>query len=291
MSLTPFRVPIVPELRKQSIISLLEKSLRIEERDLYTPRNVQIELGVIERAEGSALVRLGNTQVLVGVKLDVGTPFRDTPDEGVVTVNAEFVPLASPIFEPGPPDENAIELARVIDRSLREVNAIDRKRLVIVPGEKVWIVFVDIYILDHDGNLFDASMLATMAALLNTRMLEYEESETGEIILKRDVGKEEREKLPPLPVNHVVLSATLAKIGRFFVVDPNLDEETVADLRLFLAYDENGRIVGAQKSGPGTLTKEEILQAVEIGRKAAEIYFKSLKEAYGGELPVTQKEV
>ena len=290
MSLTPFRVPIVPELRKQAIISLLEKSLRLEERDLYTPRNVKIELGVIERAEGSALVKLGETQVLVGVKLDVGSPFRDTPDEGVVTVNAEFVPLASPIFEPGPPDENAIELARVIDRSLREVNAIDRKKLAIIPGHKVWIVFVDIYVLNHDGNLFDASMLATMAALLDTRLLDYEELETGEIIVKREVPREEREKLPRLPINHIVLSATLAKIGKFFVVDPNLDEETVSDLRLFLSYDEQGRIVGAQKSGPGTLTKEEILRAVEIGREAVKVYFKSLEEAYGGELPVKPSE-
>ncbi|MCE4627169.1 MAG: exosome complex component Rrp42, partial [Desulfurococcales archaeon] len=90
MSLTPFRVPIVPELRKSTILSLIAKGLRIEERDLYTPRLIKIETGVVERAEGSAQVQLGKTQVLVGVKVDVGTPFKDTPDEGVIAVNAEF---------------------------------------------------------------------------------------------------------------------------------------------------------------------------------------------------------
>ncbi len=283
MSLTPFRVPIVPELRKQTIVSLISKGLRVDERDLATPRRIVIKTGVVEKAEGSALVRLGNTQVLVGVKIDVGSPFRDTPDEGVITVNAEFVPLASPIFEPGPPDENAIELARVIDRSIREVNAVDRKRLVIRPGDKVWVVFVDIYVLNHDGNLFDASMLATMAALLDAKLPDYEEYETGEIEVLRD------KSFGPLPINHVVVSSTVAKIGDYFVADPNLDEETVSDTRIFFAFDEEGRVVGAQKTGMGAVTRDELFRALRLARAAARVYFKSLEEAFAGRLPVEVK--
>ncbi len=275
MSLTPFKVPIVPELRKSTILSLLAKGLRTSERDLVTPRIVKVKTGVIERAEGSAQVELGNTKVLVGVKTDVGAPFRDTPDEGVITVNAELVPLASPLFEPGPPDENAIELARVIDRSIRETNAVDRKSLAIIPGSKVWVIHVDIYVLDHDGNLFDASMLATMAALMNTMLPDYEELETGEIILDR--GK----KTTPLKINKKVLTVNIAKIGDYLVVDPDLDEETVADTRIVVAYDEEGNIVGIQKSGPGAMSREEVLKAVDIGREAVKIYFKSLEEATG----------
>ncbi|MCE4610094.1 MAG: exosome complex protein Rrp42 [Desulfurococcales archaeon] len=274
MSLTPYRIPIVSEIRKQTIYSLLKKGLRDDERDLYSPRKIEIQLGVIEKAEGSALVKLGNTQVLAGVKVEVGSPFRDTPDEGVLTVNAEFVPLASPYFEPGPPDENAVELARVVDRSLREVMAVDRKSLVLIPGEKVWVVFVDLYILDHDGNLFDASMLAAMAALLNTRLPEYEELETGEIQVNKDNKKD------PLKINHIVVSSTVARIGDVYVVDPNLDEEVVADARLFMAFDEQGRVVGVQKVGTGGLKPEEILKIIDIGRNSASVYFKALQEAF-----------
>ena len=282
MSLTPFRIPIVPSLKKQTLMSLLQKGLRPDKRDLDTPRDIEIQVGVIEKAEGSALVRLGKTQVLVGVKLEVGAPFRDTPDEGVVTVNAEFVPLASPYFEPGPPDENAIELARVVDRSLREVNAVDRKSLVIVPGEKVWIVFIDIYVLDHDGNLFDASMLATMAALLNTKIPEHELIETGEVIINRD-----NPPIAPLPINHIVVSATIAKIGQYYVVDPNLEEETVSDTRLVVSFDEKCRIVGMQKTGHASLTADDISSMIDKGCRAAKIYFKSLAEAFAGSgLPV-----
>ncbi len=282
MSLTPYRIPIVSDLKKQTIYSLLKKGLRIDNRDLFTPRKIEIKTGVIEKAEGSALVKLGNTQVLAGVKVDVGTPFRDTPDEGVLTVNAEFVPLASPYFEPGPPDENAIELARIVDRSLREVNAVDRKSLVIRPGDKVWVVFVDLYVLDYDGNLYDASMLAAMAALLDTTLPDYEELETGEIVINKE------KSLGKLKIDHIVVSSTIVKIGGIFAVDPNLDEETVADVKLFLAFDENGRIVGSQKAGPGDLTRDELLTMVDIGRRASSVYFKALEEYLGKDrIPVS----
>jgi len=273
VSITPFRVPITPILKREAYMSLLKKGLRPGNRDLNTPRKVEIEVGVVEKAEGSALVRLGETQVMAGVKVDVGSPFRDTPEQGVLTVHAEFVPLASPLFEPGPPDENAIELARVIDRSLREVGAIDLGSLVIRPGEKVWVVWVDIYVLDHNGNLFDASMLAAMAALMNTRLPDYEELETGEIVVKRD------RRVEPLKINHTVVTVTTAKIGNYVVVDPDLDEEAVSDVRLVTAFDEQGRIVGMQKTGSGALKPDDVDRMLSASSTAARIYFKALEEA------------
>ena len=275
MSVTPFRIPIVPHLKKETYLNLYRKGSRIDGRDLYTPRRIKIETNVVEKAEGSALVELGNTKVLAGVKIDVGTPFRDTPDQGVLTVHAEFVPLASPVFEPGPPDENAIELARVVDRSLREVGVVDLSSLVLRSGEKVWIVWVDLYILDHDGNLFDASMLAAMASLKTALLPDYEEYETGEIHVIRD------KRVDPLKINHTVVTVTMAKIGDYIIVDPNLDEETISDARLIVAVDEAGRIVGMQKTGESGFTRDEVEKAVNIALQASKVYFKSLEEALG----------
>ena len=278
MSMTPFKAPLVSKLTKEAIKSLLENNLRLDgTRDLATPRNLSIKLGVIEKAEGSAHVTLGKTQVIAGVKVDVGTPFRDTPNQGVLMVHAEFVPLASPLFEPGPPDENAVELARVIDRSLREVKAIDLESLVIRKGEKVWLVWVDLYIIDHGGNLFDASMLATMAALLNTKLPDYEELETGEIIIKRETQPYR------LKINHKVVTVTLADIDGHLIVDPDYEEEAIADSRLVVAFDENYRIVGMQKSGEGAWRTEEIKRALELAKNAAGVYFRALEEALKGD--------
>jgi exosome complex component RRP42 len=175
---------LVTKVRLRQIEQLIEKGKRLDDRGLLDTREIKIEQGIIEKAEGSARVFMGKTQILVGVKVGLGEPFPDTPNEGVLTVNAELVPVASPSFEPGPPDENSIELARVVDRGIRESKCIDNEKLCIEPGKKVFVVFVDIYVLDHGGNLIDASAIAAMAALLNTKMPNYEIKD-GELKMKQ----------------------------------------------------------------------------------------------------------
>ncbi|HIP75540.1 MAG TPA: exosome complex protein Rrp42, partial [Thermococcus paralvinellae] len=137
---------VMASIMRDHIIELLKEKKRIDGRGLEELRPLEIKVNVIEKAEGSAWVKLGNTQVLVGVKIDLGEPFPDLPDKGVMTTNVELVPLASPTFEPGPPDERAIELARVVDRGIRESQAIDLERLVIVPGKLVRVVFIDVHV-------------------------------------------------------------------------------------------------------------------------------------------------
>ncbi len=275
MSYTPYRLPVVSRIKSESLLNMLKRGVRSDQRDLVSPRNISVEVGVIDKANGSALVKLGKTQVIVGVKIELAKPFPDVPDEGVLQVNSELVPMASPVFEPGPPDENAIELARVVDRSLRDPRVIDLKSLVIRPGDKVWAVWIDIYVLDYDGNYFDASMLGTMAALMNTRLPEYEETESGDIVIHRD------RLVAPLKLNKRVVLVTSAKIGDYIVIDPNLDEELVASSRLVLAFDEEGTLVGAQKSGMGAYTRDELLRALELSRRASQVYFKLLDQALG----------
>ncbi|MBN1358060.1 RNA-binding protein, partial [Candidatus Bathyarchaeota archaeon] len=91
---------VVVNVKKKRITEILASGKRTDGRGLTEYREIQIESGVIERAEGSARVRLGKTEIIVGVKVGTGTPFADVPDKGVLTVNAELVPLASPNFEP-----------------------------------------------------------------------------------------------------------------------------------------------------------------------------------------------
>ncbi len=271
MSTTPSNIPILPRLKKESIKSLVAKGLRLDGRRLDEYRKIVIETNYVPKAEGSALVKLGNTVVLVGVKMEVGTPFPDTPNEGVLTVNAEFVPLASPSFEPGPPDENAIELARVIDRSLREIRVIDLGKLALIPGEKVWIVWVDIYILNHDGNLLDASALAAMAALMTTRIPKVEVGEN-------EVKVDKKVKTSSLPLNHRVVTVTVGKLGEYLLVDPTEDEELVLDAKIAISVSEDGKIAGIQKMGPGDFTIEEVEKAASLALKAGNELHRILSE-------------
>jgi len=274
MSITPEQ-PVIPKLKYNAILNVLAKGQHIDKRPLNSYRSISIRTNVVPNAEGSALVSVGSTQVLAGVKLDVGQPYADTPNEGVLIVNAEFLPAASPTFEPGPPDENAIELARVIDRSLREPRVVALDKLAIIPGKKVWIVWVDIYVMDHDGNLLDASMLAAMAALASARIprLVSVDPNTGEVKIDRET-REDR-----LPINKYVCTVTVAKIGNYLVVDPNLEEEAVASARLAISVSEDGAIVGMQKMGMGYFTEDEVKRAVSLAMNVAPNLISAIKSA------------
>jgi exosome complex component RRP42 len=158
---------VLSTIKKDHIQNLALDGKRNDGRRLLEFRNLRITPNVIGKAEGSADVRLGNTRVLAGVKMLEGTPYPDTPNKGAMTTGAELNPLAAPEFEAGPPRGEAIELSRVVDRGIRESGLIDMEALCIIPGEKIWMAFIDIDILDHDGNLFDACSIAATAALLN----------------------------------------------------------------------------------------------------------------------------
>jgi exosome complex component RRP42 len=249
---------VVTRIKQKQISQLIEKGKRLDGRSPNDYRELKIEQGIIERAEGSARVRLGNTEVVVGVKIENGEPFPDTPNEGVLTVNAELTPLASPTFEAGPPDEDSIELARIVDRGIRESKMIDTKKLCVEQGKKVFVVFVDIYVLNHDGNLIDASALAAVAALLNTKMANYE-IEDGEIKLKSGYT--------PLPIKQHPITVTCARIGDKLIVDPGMDEELVMDARLSMAIDDDGDICAIQKGGAGYFTPEQVMEIAKLAKE------------------------
>ena len=259
---------VIVRLKRKQIAQLIAKGKRLDGRGLTDYREIKVEQGIIERAEGSARVLLGKTEVLVGIKIEVGKPFPDTPNAGVLTVNAELVPLASPTFEPGPPNENSIELARVVDRGIRESKTIDFKKLCIKPGKKVFVVFVDVYVLNHDGNLIDASALAALAALLNTKMSNYEIKE-DEVKIKPGYT--------PLPLTKHPIAVTLAKINDKLIVDPWLEEEQTMDTRLTITVDDEGNICAMQKGGSGYFTPEQVLEAAKIAGEKAEEIRKKLK--------------
>jgi len=154
---------------KKHVKEGLDKDIRFDRRKALDYRKIILENNTSKNAEGSATVKIGNTEVIVGVKLELGKPYPDKPDEGTIMVGAEFLPMANPDFEPGPPGIAAIEVARVVDRGIRESKTLDFKKLCVKKGEQCWIVIIDICTINDEGNLFDASALAAIAALRNTR--------------------------------------------------------------------------------------------------------------------------
>ncbi|MFW9786299.1 MAG: exosome complex protein Rrp42 [Candidatus Thorarchaeota archaeon] len=262
----------ISHIDREFISDLLRKGERLDGRAFNEYRDIEIEANVVAaKAEGSALVRLGDTTVVAGVKVLVGEPYPDSPDEGVTMVTAEMSPIASPLFELGPPKEDAIELARVVDRGVRESETVDVKKLCIREGKKVYMVFADVYPMEYDGNLIDASSIAVNAALLTTKYpeIKWEDDKlvsTGEIL--------------SLPINNVAVEHTVAKIDEHLILDTILKEEFVQDCRLTMAIDKEKNFTAMQKGGgSGPISLELIDQAMEMALVASEDIHKVINEA------------
>jgi exosome complex component RRP42 len=254
---------VISEIKKDFIYNLLLKGERIDGRTFDQYREISIQRDVIRKAEGSALVKLGSSQVLVGVKMQPGEPFQDTPNKGVIITNAELVPLASPSFEPGPPNEVGIELARLVDRGVRESKAVDLEALCIVPGKQVWIIFIDVHVLDDCGNILDAASLGAIAALLSTKV------PSARFGLGEDYI---------LPVRDIPIATTAIEFNDVLMFDPGVDEEVIANTRLTIISTMNGNICGSQKSGTGMLKPEQVYRIIDIAcEKAKEIREKFLE--------------
>jgi exosome complex component RRP42 len=244
---------IVSFIKRDYIHKMAEKGIRLDGRALDEMRPVEVIKPFVGAAEGSARVKLGKTDVIVGIKVEPGSPFSDRPNLGVLISTAELTPISSPDHESGPPRAPAIELARVVDRGIRESHTIDLAPLCITEGEKVWMVFIDIHPIDMHGNLFDACNYAALAAL----------SVTNVPWSKID----EKKKDEPLAVLHQPVSVTAVKLGSKVLVDPSLDEEEVADARLTVVTDENGDVCAMQKGLNGAFTIDEIKYIVELSQK------------------------
>ncbi len=257
-------------ITKQHIYNLIDKDKRLDGRKLDEFRKVEIEYGVSSKAaEGSAKIRLGDTEVIAGIKMEAGPTYPDQPDKGTLMANVELLPLSSPEFESGPPNAESIELARsVIDRGIRESDALDLKKLCIKKGEKMWIVLIDAYSLNDCGNLADAFGLASLAALKDAKYPKYDEK-GGKVVYEKTSKK--------LQLNELPIPITVVKIKNKFIVDPTLDEEEAMDARLTVTTTEDGRVCAMQKGGDSALSPEDIEKVIDISIKKGKELRKLLK--------------
>ncbi|MBC8435199.1 exosome complex protein Rrp42 [archaeon] len=268
----------VSNLQKKRIIEYLKEGKRFDGRLPSEYRDMEIKLGISGNAESSCSVKFGKTEVYAGVKMAVVTPYPDNADEGTFMTTMELGPMADNNFDAGAPRIEAIEMGRVIDRGIRESGFIKFKDLCIKEGEKVWQVFLDLYAVNNDGNLFDVAGLAALIALANAKMPVYNE-ETEKI-------EHEFTKNPlPLDKEKMSFNITVHKVGDKLILDPSRDEEGVSDYRLSIALADNAgeaRITAMQKGKEGGIDAEDMQNILKlIEEQFSEMFPKISKIVWG----------
>ncbi|HJS81920.1 MAG TPA: exosome complex component Rrp42, partial [Nitrososphaera sp.] len=139
---------------------------------------------------------------------------------------------------------------------VRESEMIDLEQLVLVPGKIVYTIFVDCSVVNVDGNLFDATSYAVVAALLGAK-LPVLEMQDGKVV---DTGNTKN-----MPITTTPVSITAARIGDYILLDPSSEEEATMDARITITTNEEG-LCAIQKGFTGSFTVDQIKKAVETAR-------------------------
>ncbi|GJQ10452.1 hypothetical protein GpartN1_g2243.t1 [Galdieria partita] len=273
-------------LEKNFALEALQADIRVDGRKLDEARLVNFEFG---SQYGTVTVRLGKTKVFSSVTVEVVEPTTDRPAEGFVTFSVDLSPMASESLmleylssgRTSSTLEEAAEIVRFLQQTIRESHAIDTETLCIVAGVQVWAIRVDIHVIDHCGNALDACCMAALASLLHVRRPDV-------TIVGNDVfihGLEEREPVP-LTVHHLPISVSFGIFldGDLIAMDPNLQEESVMEGTLSIAVNAHKEICAFRKAGGAPVETSLIFKSASNAYlRATEVTVqleKALKDTY-----------
>lgn len=240
------------------IIKALGDKKRLDGRQPYDYRKVKITFGA---DRGCCKVNLGQTQALAQVSCEITSPRAVRPSDGVLFINVELSPMASPAFEVGRMSDLGVEINRLLERCLRESRCLDTESLCIISGEKVWQIRVDVNVMNHDGNIIDCCSIAAIAALAHFRRPDVTVDGSEVIVHASD------EKDPiPLSVHHMPICVTFSfyEQGKYLLVDPTDKEEKVMDGKMVIGMNKHREICTLQVSGEMLLMKDQVLRCSNI---------------------------
>ncbi|KAG1722690.1 ribosomal protein S5 domain 2-type protein [Suillus paluster] len=241
----------------------IAEKIRPDGRTFDEWRNVSVNVGSISTADGSALVRMGDTTIVCGVKAEIAEPELDRPDQGFLVPNIDLPAICSPKFKPGPPTEEAQVLSDRLNEALVASGALSLDSLCIHPGKAVWTLYVDCTCINYDGNAFDAALVAMLGALRNTTLPKATyDDETGRTTCSRKTRS-------PLLLNRNFASTSFGVLDKSHVLsDPTAFEEPLMDVTLTVIVDERGELISTMESG-GAISEETLLQCISRAKERA----------------------
>ena len=207
--------------------------MRTDNRQPGEMRPVEILTGCLKTAEGSALIKVGNTEVLCAATVeDTVPPFMRNSGKGWVTAEYSMLPRATLKRTPrevtkGRPSGRTHEIQRLIGRSMRAV--VDTAAL----GERT--VIVDCDVIQADGGTRTASITGAFVALaLALRQL-----------VQYGVIKS-------MPLRDSVAATSVGLVGGVPMLDLCYDEDSRADVDMNVVMTGAGRFVEVQATAEHT---------------------------------------
>lgn len=260
---------MISDHEREFVAGGVAANIRSDGRERFDFRCMSLQVGVITGCNGSARLQMSNSDILVGVKVDLGEPNPDFPDAGIVQFSVECCPGAAPEFEGRGTEELNLELERCLESVLAHSGAINLKSLCVLPGQQCWIVYVDVLVLDSAGNLFDTISIATRAALHNTKLPKFTLSgtdEDGEGEIEIEISDDVEDGVA-LDVSNMPICVSLTKIGAWFVADTTIEEELCAEARLTFGVNDKGFVFTLNKGGSGGIDPAVLSEMIQVAKK------------------------
>lgn len=228
------------------------KLLRSDNRAPTDLRPAEIVPDFISSAEGSALIRLGETRVICTASVeDTVPPFMKGMGKGWVTSEYAMIPRATESRTPrevtrGRQAGRTMEIQRLIGRSLRAVTDLERL------GERT--VFLDCDVIRADGGTRTASITGSLVAL--------------GLALRHLV---DNKTLNRIPLRDYVAAISVGIVGGEVLLDLDYAEDSNAEVDMNVVMTGTGRFVEVQASAEGrAFGGDELERLMGVARPAIE---------------------
>jgi len=203
-----------------------------------------LNVGTVNTAHGSSVLKLGHTMLVCGITAELAEPSAENPNKGFFVPNVELPPLCSLEFRPGPPDDKAQVLSQCMLDFVNNSNLIDMEALCIEEQKLVWVIYADVVCMSHDGNLMDACMIALYAALKNTKL--------PQIVVNPET--KDVEHVPysefSLTLRSQPVSTTIALFDEdVLLVDPSHEEEDISSGSITVVTGSDQQLYAVHKPG------------------------------------------
>ncbi|CAB3373448.1 Hypothetical predicted protein [Cloeon dipterum] len=239
----------------------LARNIRPDGRKLSEVRPTAINVGSISTADGSALVKIGNTVVICGIKAELTVPNAENPNEGFVIPNVELPPLCSPQFKSGPPGETAQVSSQFLADILVNSKCVDLQSLCIMPDKLAWVLYCDLICLDHDGSVLDACVAALVSALCTVTLPEVK----FDAITKNKTV--ELEKRRPLTLTCFPFASTFATFDENSILaDPSEEEESLCSGTISIVTSGDS-LYSVHKPGGCQLSENRLSECISKAQK------------------------
>jgi len=215
-------------------------------------RPVEILPHHISSAEGSVLIRLGETQVICTASVEDSVPsFMKGMGKGWITSEYAMIPRATASRTPreatrGRQGGRTMEIQRLIGRSLRAVTNTDRL------GERT--IFIDCDVIRADGGTRTASITGSFVAL--------------GLALQKLV---ENKVLSRLPLKESVAAISVGIVGSEVLLDLDYAEDSNADVDVNIVMTGSGRLVEVQATAEQqAFSRDDLNRMIDVARPAIE---------------------